>query len=199
MDSVFRATTLQSAPVTMTIISRSIYMCMREMAPPLAFWSLRPSAVRTRESSGDSAAASPLLPPSPAPPPRHLPPEPAPLPLSRTCSPLPLSRTSSPLPPPLPVLGTAPAPGPPPPPPLPPLLPPPPPGPPRIRESPGDEDTTALLPRSDTLLQLSEDDGTENPLLTPLSPPSPRHTPGAHPRLPLPLSPVDLDLDESHV
>ena len=38
MDSVFRATTLQSAPVTMTIISRSIYMCMREMAPPLAFW-----------------------------------------------------------------------------------------------------------------------------------------------------------------
>ncbi|TKS64884.1 Protein unc-80 -like protein [Collichthys lucidus] len=71
----------------------------------------------------------------------------------------------------------------------------------QIRESPGDEDTTALLPRSDTLLQLSEDDGTENPLLTPLlSPPLPRHTPRRSPRrLPLPLSPVDLDLDESHV
>ncbi|KAF3688432.1 Protein unc-80 -like protein [Channa argus] len=89
--------------------------------------------------------------------------------------------------------------GPPPPPLLPPtpLLPPPPPGPSRIRESPGDEDTTALLPRNDTLLQLSEDDGTENPLLTPLlCPPSPRRTPR---RSPLPLSPVDLDLDESHV
>ncbi|KAI4831384.1 hypothetical protein KUCAC02_000927 [Chaenocephalus aceratus] len=131
------------------------------------------------------------------------------LPLSKTCSPLPLSRTSSPLPPPRPVLGSAPAPGPPPPPPLPPglLLPPPlPPGlrllppqpaPPRFRESPGDEDTTALLPRSDTLLHLSEDDGTENPLLAPLLPPPERHN--SPRRLPLPLSPVDLDLDESHV
>uniref|UniRef100_A0A3Q1GA76 Unc-80 homolog (C. elegans) n=1 Tax=Acanthochromis polyacanthus TaxID=80966 RepID=A0A3Q1GA76_9TELE len=64
-------------------------------------------------------------------------------------------------------------------------------------QSPGDEDTTALLPRSDTLLQLSEEDGTENPLLTPLlSNPSPRRSPR---RCPLPLSPVDLDLDESHV
>uniref|UniRef100_A0A1A8GNG7 Unc-80 homolog n=1 Tax=Nothobranchius korthausae TaxID=1143690 RepID=A0A1A8GNG7_9TELE len=70
-------------------------------------------------------------------------------------------------------------------------------GPSSIRESPGDEDTTALLPPCDTLLQLSEDDGTENPLLTPLlSTPSPRHSSY---RFPLPLSPVDLDLDESHV
>ncbi|MEQ2231847.1 hypothetical protein ILYODFUR_004857, partial [Ilyodon furcidens] len=119
-----------------------------------------------------------------------------PTPPSRTCSPLPLSRTSSPLPPPLPVLSTAPAPGPPPPPPLPPvsLLPL---APSSIRESPGDEDTTALLPRGDALLQLSEDDGTENPLLAPLlSPVSARRSPR---RSPLPLSPVDLDLDESHV
>ncbi|XP_034720564.1 protein unc-80 homolog isoform X19 [Etheostoma cragini] len=136
-------------------------------------------------------------PSTPTPPPRTC----SPLPLSRTSSPLPLSRTSSPLLPPLPVLCTAPAPGPPLPPPLPPApllpLPPPPPGPPRIRTSPGDEDTTALLLRSDTLLQLSEDEGTENPLLTPLlCPPSPRWSPR---QLPLPLSPVDLDLDESHV
>lgn len=116
----------------------------------------------------------------------------SPLRLSRNCSPLPLSRTSSPVPPPLPVLGTAPAPGPPLPPPLPPLLLPAPP-PARIRESPGDEDTARLLPRSGSLLQLSEDEGTENPLLTPLlAHPSPR-------RRPLPFSPVDLDLDESHV
>ncbi|XP_061918285.1 protein unc-80 homolog isoform X3 [Entelurus aequoreus] len=114
-----------------------------------------------------------------------------PTPPSRTCSPLrlsracsPLSRTSSPLP--LPVLGTLPTSAP--------LLPLPPP---RIRESPGDADTTTLLPRGDTLLQLSEDDGTENPLLTPLlSAPSPQRSPR---RLPFPLSPVDLDLDESHV
>ncbi|MEQ2183961.1 hypothetical protein GOODEAATRI_003233 [Goodea atripinnis] len=66
-----------------------------------------------------------------------------------------------------------------------------------IRESPGDEDTTALLPRGDALLQLNEDDGTENPLLAPLlSPVSARRSPR---RSPLPLSPVDLDLDESHV
>ncbi|KAE8278523.1 Protein unc-80-like protein [Larimichthys crocea] len=163
-----------------------------------------PPAISSKEKREQWGLRSSLSPPpsisrpsTPTPPSRTC----SPLPLSRTCSPLPLSRTSSPLPPPLPVLGTAPAPGPPPPPPLPPLLPPPPPGPPRIRESPGDEDTTALLPRSDTLLQLSEDDGTENPLLTPLlSPPSPRHTPRRSPRrLPLPLSPVDLDLDESHV
>ncbi|RVE75230.1 hypothetical protein OJAV_G00014730 [Oryzias javanicus] len=70
-------------------------------------------------------------------------------------------------------------------------------GPSVLRESPGDEDTAALLPRGDPQLQLSEDDGTENPLLTPLlSPSSPRRSPR---RLPLPLSPVDLDLDESHV
>ncbi|TKS64885.1 Protein unc-80 -like protein [Collichthys lucidus] len=163
-----------------------------------------PPAISSKDKREQWGLRSSLSPPpsisrpsTPTPPSRTC----SPLPLSRTCSPLPLSRTSSPLPPPLPVLGTAPAPGPPPPPPLPPLLPPPPPGPPRIRESPGDEDTTALLPRSDTLLQLSEDDGTGNPLLTPLlSPPSPRHTPRRSPRrLPLPLSPVDLDLDESHV
>ncbi|XP_014837511.1 PREDICTED: protein unc-80 homolog isoform X7 [Poecilia mexicana] len=116
-----------------------------------------------------------------------------PTPPSRTCSPLPLSRTSSPLPPPLPVLSAAPAPGPPPPPPLPPAS--------SIRDSPGDEDTAALLPRGNTLLRLSEDDGTENPLLAPLlapllGPASPRRSPR---RSPLPLSPVDLDLDESHV
>lgn len=148
-----------------------------------------------REQWGFRSSLSPppstSRPSTPTPPPHPC----SPTPLSRTCSPLSLSRTSSPLPPPLPVLGTTPAPGPPPPPPLPPtpLLPPPPPGPSRIRESPGDEDTTALLPRCTTLLQLSEDAGTENPLLTPLlSCPSPRLSP-------LPLSPVDLDLDESHV
>uniref|UniRef100_H3CSC7 Unc-80 homolog, NALCN channel complex subunit n=1 Tax=Tetraodon nigroviridis TaxID=99883 RepID=H3CSC7_TETNG len=55
------------------------------------------------------------------------------------------------------------------------------------------EETTALLPSSANLLYLSEEEGTENPLLTPLlSHPLPR-------RSPLPLSPVDLDLDESHV
>uniref|UniRef100_A0A3P8T0M3 Unc-80 homolog, NALCN channel complex subunit n=1 Tax=Amphiprion percula TaxID=161767 RepID=A0A3P8T0M3_AMPPE len=153
---------------------------------PLEQWGLRSSL---------SPPPSISRPSTPTPPSRTC----SPLPLSRTCSPLPLSRTSSPLPPPLPLLSTAPAPGPPPPPPLPatPLLPPPPLGPSRIRESPGDEDTTALLPRSDTLLQLSEEDGTENPLLTPLlSPPSPCRSPR---RSPLPLSPVDLDLDESHV
>lgn len=161
------------------------------------------SSKEKREQWGLRSSLSPppsiSRPSTPTPPSRTC----SPLPLSRTCSPLPLSRTSSPLPPPLPVLSTAPAPGPPPPPPLPPTHlaaappPPPPPGPSRIRESPGDEDTTALLPRSDTLLQLSEDDGTENPLLTPLlSPPPPRRSPR---RSPLPLSPVDLDLDESHV
>ncbi|XP_034034498.1 protein unc-80 homolog isoform X14 [Thalassophryne amazonica] len=123
----------------------------------------------------------------------------SPMSLSRNCSPLPLSRTSSPLPPALPILASAPAPGPPLAPPLPPtpLLVPPPLGSSRIRESPQDEDTTALLPRSDALLHLGEDGGTENPLLAPLlPPPSPRRSPR---RLPLPLSPVDLDLDESHV
>ncbi|KAM7365636.1 hypothetical protein PAMP_016553 [Pampus punctatissimus] len=162
-----------------------------------------PSAIGSKEKREQWGLRSSLSPPpsisrpsTPTPPLRTC----SPLPLSRTCSPLPLSRTSSPLPPPLPVLGTAPAPGPPPPLQLPstPVLPPPQlAGPSRIRESPGDEDTTALLPRSDILLHLSEDDGTENPLLTPLlSPPSQRQSPR---RSPLPLSPVDLDLDESHV
>lgn len=165
-----------------------------------------------RSSLSPPASISVSRPSTPTPPSRTCSPLPpplsrtcSPLPLSRTCSPHPLSRTASPLPPPLPVLGTAPAVGPPLPPPLPlqptPVLPLPPPPPTRIRESPGDEDTTALLPRSDTLLHLSEDDGTENPLLTPLlSAPSPRRTPRRSPRRSLlPLSPVDLDLDESHV
>ncbi|TNM94141.1 hypothetical protein fugu_002317 [Takifugu bimaculatus] len=154
------------------------------------------SSKEKREQWGLRSSLSPppsiSRPSTPTPPSRTC----SPLPLSRTCSPLVLSRTSSPLPPPLPVLGTAPAPGPPPAPPLPPpvpFLPPPQPGPQRLRESPGDEETTALLPRSANLLHLSEEDGTENPLLTPLlSHLSPR-------RSPLPLSPIDLDLDESHV
>lgn len=163
-----------------------------------------PPAISTKEKREQWGLRSSLSPPpsisrpsTPTPPSGTC----SPLPLSRTCSPLPLSRTSSPLPPPLPVLSAAPAPGPPPPPLLPPLLPPPPPGPSRIRESPGDEDTTALLPRCDTLLQLSEEEGMENPLLTPLlATPSPRRSPRRSPhRSPLPFSPVDLDLDESHV
>uniref|UniRef100_A0AAV2LCH5 Protein UNC80 C-terminal domain-containing protein n=1 Tax=Knipowitschia caucasica TaxID=637954 RepID=A0AAV2LCH5_KNICA len=120
---------------------------------------------------------------------------PTPSPPSRTCSPLPLSRTSSPLPPPLPVLSAAPAPGPPPPPPLPTALSS------HIRENPGigegeEGDTAALLPRAHIFRHLGRDDGgMENPLLAPLlSPASPRRSP-RH----LPLSPVDLDLDESHV
>ncbi|XP_061634151.1 protein unc-80 homolog isoform X18 [Phyllopteryx taeniolatus] len=125
---------------------------------------------------------------TPTPPPHPC----SPLTLSRTSSPL--SRTSSPLPPPLPVLGTTPLPLPLPFPPTPLVHPP---MASRIRESPGDADTTALLPQSNILVQLCEDEGTENPLLTPLlSAPSARHSPR---RLPLPLSAVDLDLDESHV
>ncbi|XP_061534416.1 protein unc-80 homolog isoform X14 [Phycodurus eques] len=125
---------------------------------------------------------------TPTPPPHPC----SPLTLSRTSSPL--SRTSSPLLPPLPVLGTTPLPPPLPFPPTPLVHPP---MASRIRESPGDADTTALLPQSNILVQLCEDEGTENPLLTPLlSAPSARHSPR---RLPLPLSAVDLDLDESHV
>ncbi|XP_077449787.1 protein unc-80 homolog isoform X19 [Stigmatopora argus] len=127
-----------------------------------------------------------------------------PTPPSHPCSPLsrsrtssPLSRTCSPLPPSLPVLGTAAFPGPPQPPAL--SLPPsprvPPPTAGRNRESPGDADTAALLPHSNTLVQLSEDEGTENPLLTPLlSTSSPRRSPCR-----IPLSPGDLDSGESHV
>ncbi|XP_072303133.1 protein unc-80 homolog isoform X5 [Eucyclogobius newberryi] len=116
-----------------------------------------------------------------------------PTPPSRTCSPLPLSRTSSPLPPPLPVLSAAPAPGPPPPPPLPPIRVP------GLRESLAEEeDTVALLPHAETMRHLGDEGGMENPLLAPLllCLPSPRRSPR---RLPLPFSPVDLDLDESHV
>ncbi|KAM6945754.1 LOW QUALITY PROTEIN: protein unc-80 homolog [Aplochiton taeniatus] len=113
-----------------------------------------------------------------------------PTPPSRTHSPLPPSRTASPLPPPLPVLATAPTP-------FPPVT-----GhSSQIRESPGDEDTTALLQYSDVLLHISEDKGMENPLLVPLLSPPARLSPRPSPprRSPLPLSPVDLDLDESHV
>uniref|UniRef100_A0A3B4DM80 Unc-80 homolog (C. elegans) n=1 Tax=Pygocentrus nattereri TaxID=42514 RepID=A0A3B4DM80_PYGNA len=61
----------------------------------------------------------------------------------------------------------------------------------QIRESPEDEETSGLLQNTDTSLQTGEEQGTENPLLTSLLTP--------HSLSPLPLSPVDLDLDESHV
>ncbi|XP_057679496.1 protein unc-80 homolog isoform X17 [Corythoichthys intestinalis] len=145
-------------------------------------WGLRSSL---SPPTSISRASTPTPPPHPC----------SPLTLSRTSSPL--SRTCSPLPPPLPVLSTAPSPGPPQPPVL--SLPPSPlVAPPTAscnRESPGDADTTALLPQSNTLLQLSEDEGTENPLLTPLlTTSSPQHSPCR-----IPLSPGDLDLGESHV
>ncbi|XP_060775026.1 protein unc-80 homolog isoform X7 [Neoarius graeffei] len=57
----------------------------------------------------------------------------------------------------------------------------------QIRESPENEETSGLLENTDTSLHMAEEHGTENPLLTP------------HSLSPLPLSPVDLDLDESHV
>uniref|UniRef100_A0A9J8CLI5 Unc-80 homolog (C. elegans) n=1 Tax=Cyprinus carpio carpio TaxID=630221 RepID=A0A9J8CLI5_CYPCA len=82
--------------------------------------------------------------------------------------------TCSPLPPPLPILST------------PSRL-----APTQIRESPEDEETTGLLQNTDTSPSVGEDRGTENPLLTSLLTP--------HTLSPLPLSPVDLDLDESHV
>lgn len=63
----------------------------------------------------------------------------------------------------------------------------------QIRESPEDEETSGLLENTDTSLHMVEDQGTENPLLTALL------TPHSHSLSPLPLSPVDLDLDESHV
>ncbi|KAI2663401.1 hypothetical protein H4Q32_011921 [Labeo rohita] len=85
------------------------------------------------------------------------------------------SRACSPLPPPLSVLST------------PSRL-----APTQIRESPEDEETTGLLQNTDISPSVGEDRGTENPLLTSLL-----STP--HARSPLPLSPVDLDLDESHV
>uniref|UniRef100_A0A8C2FXJ6 Unc-80 homolog (C. elegans) n=1 Tax=Cyprinus carpio TaxID=7962 RepID=A0A8C2FXJ6_CYPCA len=84
------------------------------------------------------------------------------------------SRACSPLPPPLPILST------------PSRL-----APTQIRESPEDEETTGLLQNTDTSPSVGEDRGTENPLLTSLLTP--------HALSPLPLSPVDLDLDESHV
>ncbi|XP_031672683.1 vegetative cell wall protein gp1 [Oncorhynchus kisutch] len=167
------------------------------------------------------SSCSPLPPPplpisrasTPTPPSSCSPLPPPPLPISRastptppsSCSPLPppplsISRTCSPLPP-LPILGIRP------------------PAPPthlfhpgpsshQTPESPEDEDTTALLGRNaDTLLHISEDNGgTENPLLAPLLSPrrlpalAPHHSPALPPRRsPLPISPVDLDLDESHV
>ncbi|XP_049335810.1 protein unc-80 homolog isoform X7 [Astyanax mexicanus] len=94
--------------------------------------------------------------------------------LSPAPSSAPASRSCSPLPPPLPVLSTpvrlAAA---------------------QIRESPEDEETSGLLQNTDTSLQTGEEQGMENPLLTSLLSP--------HALSPLPLSPVDLDLDESHV
>ncbi|XP_077570796.1 protein unc-80 homolog isoform X4 [Stigmatopora nigra] len=145
-------------------------------------WSLRSSLSPPASISRTSTPTPPSHPCSP-------------LSLSRTSSPL--SRTCSPLPPSLPVLGAAAFSGPPQPPAL--SLPPsprvPPPTASRNRESPGDADTAALLPHSNTLVQLSEDEGTENPLLTPLlSTSSPRRSPCQ-----IPLFPGDLDSGESHV
>lgn len=61
----------------------------------------------------------------------------------------------------------------------------------QIRESPEDEETSGLLENTDSKLHMAEEHGTENPLLTSVLTP--------HSLSPLPLSPVDLDLDESHV
>ncbi|XP_024144693.1 protein unc-80 homolog isoform X2 [Oryzias melastigma] len=186
-----KSPTLEVPPSVSATVTADLHRPANAKAPPAK------SSKERREQWGLRSSLSPppsiSRPSTPTPPSRTC----SPLPSSRTPSPLPLSRTSSPIPPPpLPVLSTAPAAAAPPAPP-PTLLPPTPPGPSILRESPGDEDTAALLPRSDPQLQLSEDDGTENPLLTPLlSPSSPRRSPR---RLPLPLSPVDLDLDESHV
>lgn len=84
------------------------------------------------------------------------------------------SRTCSPHPPPLPVLGT------------PSRL-----APTQIRESPEDEETSGLLQNTETPSIAGEDNGTENPLLTSLLTTQTLSS--------LPLSPVYLDLDESHV
>ncbi|XP_076872130.1 protein unc-80 homolog isoform X4 [Brachyhypopomus gauderio] len=65
------------------------------------------------------------------------------------------------------------------------------PSPPQIRESPEDEETSGLLQNTDTSGQAGEERGMENPLLSSLL--SPLSLPA------LPCSPVDLDLDESHV
>uniref|UniRef100_A0A4W4GQM1 Unc-80 homolog (C. elegans) n=1 Tax=Electrophorus electricus TaxID=8005 RepID=A0A4W4GQM1_ELEEL len=93
--------------------------------------------------------------------------------LSPTTSSTPASRPCSPLPS-LPVLST-------------PIRP----SPTQIRESPEHEETSGLLQNTDTSAQSAEEQGTENPLLSSLLGP---------PSLPtLPCSPVDLDLDESHV
>ncbi|XP_053540162.1 protein unc-80 homolog [Ictalurus punctatus] len=94
--------------------------------------------------------------------------------LSPTPSSTPASRSCSPLPSSFPMLST------------PVRL-----NPAQIRESPEDEETSGLLENTDTSLHMAEEHGTENPLLTSLLTP--------HSLSPLPLSPVDLDLDESHV
>lgn len=61
----------------------------------------------------------------------------------------------------------------------------------QVRESPEDEETSMLLHQDSVITQRNEH-GTENPLLKPLLP---------QPQIPSPftLSPVDLDLNESHV
>ncbi|XP_046704530.1 protein unc-80 homolog isoform X4 [Silurus meridionalis] len=94
--------------------------------------------------------------------------------LSPTPSSTPASRSCSPLPSSFPMLST------------PVRL-----NPAQIRESPEDEETSGLLENTDTSLHPTEEQGTENPLLTSLLIP--------HSLSHLPLSPVDLDLDESHV
>ncbi|KAA0713172.1 Protein unc-80 -like protein [Triplophysa tibetana] len=84
------------------------------------------------------------------------------------------SRACSPLPPPLPIFST------------PSRL-----TPTQIRESPEDEETSGLLQNTETTSSVEEEHGMENPILTSLF--------STHALSPLPLSPVDLDLDESHV
>ncbi|XP_056606877.1 protein unc-80 homolog isoform X1 [Triplophysa dalaica] len=84
------------------------------------------------------------------------------------------SRACSPLPPPLPIFST------------PSRL-----APTQIRESPEDEETSGLLQNTETTSSVEEEHGMENPLLRSLF--------STHALSPLPLSPVDLDLDESHV
>ncbi|KAJ8256018.1 hypothetical protein COCON_G00198820 [Conger conger] len=87
---------------------------------------------------------------SPPPPSTPTPPPPS----SHSSSPL--RHSSSPLPPPLPILGI--------------------PAQPPLQESPEDEETSVLLQHAHTVLHISEENGTENPLLSPLlSPSSPPH------------------------
>ncbi|XP_070297965.1 proline-rich protein 36-like [Salvelinus sp. IW2-2015] len=143
-------------------------------------WGLR-SSLSPRPSISRASTPTPPSSCSPLPPP--------PLPISRTCLPSPSADPGDPTPPPPthlfhPVPSSH-----------------------QTHREPEDEDTTALLGRNaDTLLHISEGQwGTENPCSPPCSPPAlarpcPPHSHALPPRRsPLPISPVDLDLDESHV